>query len=189
MFKKYSCLIILIFTFACSSSQTVSDASNTNNENNEQSTNEESSSQPSTSTTTSYLDQYRSTLSDTYSNRINNIPSEYERIKIEDDSDNETDLFEGYRVQIYSGQNVALADTIASIFRTWSDTTIVGYQADTYTFFKAPYYRVHVGDFHKRDRAIYFSNLLKRRFRDAWVVYDRIDPYKIPSDTTDIYAN
>lgn len=105
-----------------------------------------------------------------------------------DESENETDMFEGYRVQIYSGQNVAMADTIASIFRAWSDTTIVGYQADTYTFFKAPYYRVHVGDFHERNRAIYFSNILKRRFRDAWVVYDRIDPWKIPADTTDIYT-
>ena len=130
----------------------------------------------------------RSSLSDTYSGRINEIPDAYKEIKVVDESENETDMFEGYRVQIYSGQNVAMADTIASIFRAWSDTTIVGYQADTYTFFKAPYYRVHVGDFHERNRAIYFSNILKRRFRDAWVVYDRIDPWKIPADTTDIYT-
>ncbi|GAB5409084.1 MAG: hypothetical protein BalsKO_14490 [Balneolaceae bacterium] len=188
MYKKYTFLVFLVFILACSSSQPVSDAANSNNENAEETINDQSPPQPS-STDESYLDQYRSALSDTYSNRSNDIPQEYIRIKIEDESDEETDLFEGYRVQIYSGQNVALADTIASIFRIWSDKTIVGYQADTYTFFKAPYYRVHVGDFHKRDLAIYFSNLLKRRFRDAWVVYDRIDPYKIPSDTTDIYSN
>lgn len=187
MLKKYTFLIVLIFAFACSSSQQINDPTNSNSENTEEPNTDSNTPAPSLDNE-SYLDQYRSSLSDTYSNRSNDIPEEYLRIKIEDDSEEETDMFEGYRVQIYSGQNVALADTIASIFRIWSDTTIVGYQADTYTFFKAPYYRVHVGDFHKRDRAIYFSNLLKRRFRDAWVVYDRIDPYKIPSDTTDIYS-
>ncbi len=187
MINKYAIFVAIAFILACSSSEPIVNIPSTDeiplepkNEVKDQTSDEPSA---------SYLDPYRSSLSDTYSNRSNNIPDEYIQIKVEDDSDSETDLFEGYRVQIYSGQNVALADTIASIFRIWSDTTIVGYQANTYTFFKAPYYRVHVGDFHKRDLAIYFSNLLKRRFRDAWVVYDRIDPYSIPSDTTDIYSN
>mgnify|MGYP003639050946 CR=1 FL=1 len=185
MLRNYSFLILFLFAFSCSGSQTVTNPMDSaTGENKEQ----EIDTAPSTANSESYLDQYRSSLSDTYSTRVNTIPREYERIKIAEDHEVQTDMFEGYRVQIYSGQNVALADTIASIFRIWSDTTIVGYQANTYTFFKAPYYRVHVGDFHERDRAIYFSNLLKRRFRDAWVVYDRIDPYRIPSDTTDIYT-
>ena len=131
------------------------------------------------------LEALRSLLSDVYTTKTNEIPEEYARIKTQDNSEEDKDLFAGYRVQIYSGKNVDLADTIASIFRTWSDTTIVGYQAETYTFFKAPYYKVHVGDFQDRNRAIYFSNLLKRRFRDSWVVYDRINPWNAPSDTTD----
>lgn len=134
------------------------------------------------------LEQYRSSLSDTYTSRSNNVPAGYSKLKLLDESENEKDLYEGFRVQIYSGQSVALADTVASIFRAWSDTTIIGYQAETYTFFKAPYYRVHVGDFHDRKRAIYFSNLLKRRFKDAWVVYDRVNPYETPSDTSFIYT-
>jgi hypothetical protein len=129
--------------------------------------------------------QYQSSLSDVYSNKTNEIPEAYARLSVEQEE--ETDEFEGYRVQIYSGQEVAMADTLAMRFRAWSDTTITGYQAETYTFFKAPYYRVHVGDFHDRERAIYFSNLLKRRFRDAWVVYDRVNPWNVPSDTTYIY--
>ncbi len=141
------------------------------------------------SSTNSYLDTYRSTLSDTYQNKSNSIPEGYATIKVIEENDDQKNLFEGYRVQIYSGQNVAFADTIASIFRAWSDTTIVGYQAETYTFFKTPYYKVHVGDFHDRNKAIYFSNLLKRRFREAWVVYDRVDPWRVPSDTTMIYTN
>lgn len=129
---------------------------------------------------------FLSSLSDTYLNRRNEIPEGYARIK-EEIEEKETDLFEGYRVQIYSGPDVALADTIAKHFRVWSSANIDGYIAETYTFFKAPHYRVHVGDFHARERAIEFSNLLKRRFRDSWVVYDRVNPYNVPADTTMIY--
>lgn len=185
MLKKYALPVFLILTMACSSSEPTVKPLSPRGDSTGDTRNEDPNTSPSSE---SYLDQYRSSLSDTYSNRSNEIPEEYARIKVEEDNDDEINMFEGYRVQIYSGQNVALADTIASIFRAWSDTTIVGYQAETYTFFIAPYYRVHVGDFHERNRAIYFSNLLKRRFRDAWVVYDRIDPYQIPADTVDIYT-
>ncbi len=125
-----------------------------------------------------------SSLSDTYSSNNNEIPDVYSRIKKEREV--EVDLTKGYRIQVYSGQDVFEADTIASRFRAWSDTTITGYQAETYTFFKTPYYRVHVGDFHTRDRALAFSKLVKRFFRDAWVVYDTVNPYLVPDDTTKI---
>ena len=131
---------------------------------------------------------YLSSLSDTYFNRQNEIPKAFSRIKKEI-QEKEVDLFEGYRVQIFSGLNPALADTAAKRFRAWSAANIQGYQAETYTFFKAPYYRVHVGDFHDRIRAIEFSNLLKRRFRDSWVVYDRVNPYNVPADTVFISLN
>ena len=130
---------------------------------------------------------YLSKLSDTYSSRSNNIPEEFARIKEElNDEDEEKDLFQGFRVQIFSGPDVALADTAAKHFRIWSAQNIDGYQAATYTFFKAPYYRVHVGDFHDRDKAIQFTNLIKRRFRDSWVVFDRVDPWKVPADSVTI---
>ncbi len=131
---------------------------------------------------------YLSSLSDTYFNRQNEIPEAYSRIKIEIEEE-EVDLFEGYRVQIYSGQDVALADTAAKRFRAWSAENIDGYQAETYTFFRSPFYRVHVGDFHDREKAIDFSNLLKRRFRDSWVVFDRVNPYNVPADTVIIGLN
>jgi len=128
---------------------------------------------------------YLSALSDTYFKRQNKIPSAYQRVKVEI-KEEVVDLFEGYRIQIYSGPNVALADTVAKKFRAWSAANIEGYQAQTYTFFKAPFYRVHVGDFHDRNRAIDFSNLMKQRFRDSWVVFDRVNPYNVPSDTAQI---
>lgn len=130
------------------------------------------------------LAAYRSTLSSTYAYRENEIPEAFDRIrkKVEEKQDN----YEGYRVQIYSGQDVQAADTIAADFRVWADTTITGYQPQTYVFFRTPYYRVHVGDFHERDQAIQFSNMVKRFDRDAWVVYDRVEPANVPADSVEI---
>lgn len=128
------------------------------------------------------LEDYRTQLSDAYAYRENKIPDAFNQIRVEQEE--EKDLYEGYRIQIYSGQSVVEADTMAGNFRAWADTTIVGYQPDTYTFFRTPFYRVHVGDFHERDRAIQFSNIVKRYFKDAWVVYDRVNPARVPADTT-----
>lgn len=130
------------------------------------------------------LETLRTSLSDVYSSRNNEVPERFARIKVEKKV--ERDVNEGYRVQIYSGQNVDDADTIAADFKAWSDTTITGYQADTYVFFRTPYYKVHIGDFHDRDRANAFSNIVKREFKDAWVVYDRVEPAKVPADTVNI---
>lgn len=140
---------------------------------------------PKIDTTSAEIDlaKYRSKLSDTYSSQTNEIPSAFKRIKIDD---GDTDLFSGYRVQIYSGTEVASADSTAAQFKKWSEANISGYQAETYVFFKTPYYRVHVGDFHKKNKAIYFSNIVKRKFNDAWVVYDRVNPWNVPADTVEI---
>lgn len=122
-----------------------------------------------------------STLADLYASQQNEIPEVFSRIKTY--AERETDVTKGFRIQIYSGESVTAADTIAAKFRGWVSTYIDGYQADTYTFFKTPYYRVHVGDFHNRDMALKYSRLLKREFKDAWVVYDSVDPFMVPEDT------
>lgn len=130
------------------------------------------------------LQTYRTQLSDSYTYRKNDIPEAFNRVKVE--QENEKDIYEGYRIQIFSGQDVTGADTTAADFRAWADTTIAGYQPETYVFFRTPHYRVHVGDFHERQKAIQFSNIVKRYFKDAWVVHDRVEPEKVPSDTTRI---
>lgn len=127
------------------------------------------------------LEELRTTLSDSYSSKTNDIPAVFTKVRTQEKV--ETDPNEGYRIQIYSGQSVEMADTVAARFKTWADTTITGYAPKTYTFFKTPYYRVHVGDFHDREVAILFSNLVKRAFTDAWVVHDRVDPFSVPADT------
>lgn len=130
------------------------------------------------------VEHLRTKLSDAYSLRTNEIPAAFAKIKTVTEEITNPD--EGFRIQIYSGQQVSQADTIAARFRAWADTTITGYQPETYIFFRTPYYRVHVGDFHNRDKAISFSNLVKRAFRDAWVVHDRVEPANVPSDTIQI---
>jgi|AntRauTorckE6833_2_1112554.scaffolds.fasta_scaffold06081_3 hypothetical protein len=137
-------------------------------------------------TDSDFFTSYRTRLSDSYTYRDNEIPEGFTRIRNEQET--ERNLYEGYRVQIYSGEDVNKADSAAANFRAWADTNINSYQPDAYVFFKAPHYRVHVGDFHNRIKAIQFSNIVKRQFRDAWVVYDRVDPDKVPADTTSIDA-
>ncbi|MEX2364814.1 MAG: SPOR domain-containing protein [Balneolaceae bacterium] len=130
------------------------------------------------------LEDLRTHLADVYTSRENEVPETFTRVKVQQET--ERNIYEGFRVQIYSGQNVDHADSIAADFRVWSDSTITGYQAETYVSFRTPYYKVHVGDFHDRDNAITFSNLLKRNFREAWVVYDNVNPSQVPADTVQI---
>lgn len=174
----YIVVIILAFgVVACSTSdQTVDPESGEDQANTEE----------SIDTDSDFFATHRTHLSDSYAYRDNEIPEGFTRIRNEQEP--ERNLYEGYRIQIYSGENVDKADTAAANFRAWADTAISGYQPDAYVFFKAPYYRVHVGDFHNRIKAIQFSNIVKRQFKGAWVVYDRVDPEKVPADTTSIEA-
>jgi hypothetical protein len=178
MMKYFSFLILLLFVVvSCSTTERAVNETIKNARENFQSEDEELISNLD-------LENYRTQLSDAYTYRENKIPEAFAQIKVQQEA--EKDLYEGYRVQIYSGQSVVEADTIAANFRAWADTTIVGYQPDTYTFFRTPFYRVHAGDFHERERAILFSNIVKRYFKDAWVVYDRVNPDRVPADTTNI---
>lgn len=100
--------------------------------------------------------------------------------------ENEVDEFVGYRVQILSTRDVVHADTTRDGFIAWADTTLAGYQPSAYVFFRQPYYRVRAGDFRDRELAIEFSRILKQYYPDAWVVHDRIEPFRMPADTADI---
>jgi len=117
-----------------------------------------------------------SSLLEAYHNRTNRI-----------EEPDQEEVFEGYRIQIYSGKNVNLADSIASKFRAWSDTSLVGdYYPETYTIFKAPNYRVHIGDFYSRQQILPLLKHVKKVFRDAWIVPDRIKPWNVPPESVQI---
>jgi len=131
------------------------------------------------------LDRYRSALSDQFVTLQHDLPDVFQQ-SYKGDQNVERDPFDGFRIQILSSRNVSIADSTAGDFRVWADTTLAGYMPRAYVFFKQPYYKVHVGDFHDRERAIQFSVLVKRQFPDAWVVHDRINPYLVPADTVEI---
>ncbi|WP_310685435.1 SPOR domain-containing protein [Aliifodinibius sp. S!AR15-10] len=131
------------------------------------------------------LAAYRNSLSDLYSTQNHDMPAFFMESYDSDGSGNR-DPFQGFRIQLISTRNVSMADSVAKSFRIWSDTTITGFTPETYTTFQQPHYRVHVGDFNNRQRAIEFSQLVKRKYPDAWVVHDRINPYLVPADTTQI---
>ena len=128
------------------------------------------------------LAQNRSSLSDLHTSQKHDMPAAF----MKKDSSNETinsNPYDGYRVQIISTRDVQLADSVANQYRAWADTTINGYMARAYTFFRQPFYKVHIGDFQERDQANSFSKLLRRRYPEAWVVHDRINPSNVPADT------
>jgi hypothetical protein len=102
------------------------------------------------------------------------------------DSSNESinhNPFDGYRIQILSTRELTNADSVAASFRVWSDTTITGYNAKAYVSFRQPYFKVHIGDFQQRNQANSFTQLIKQKYPDAWVVHDRINPADVPADT------
>jgi hypothetical protein len=124
----------------------------------------------------------RSRLSDQFTLIEHDLPEHFTREAVQDDY---FDPFQGFRVQILSTRDVAHADTTRDHFMAWADTTLHGYQPDSYVHFRQPYYRVRVGDFHDREQAIEFSRLIKAHYPDAWVVHDRVHPAAVPSDTTE----
>lgn len=132
----------------------------------------------------SVLESSRSDLTDQFTVRQHDIPELFlKEIVVEE---REVDEYAGYRIQILSTRDVSLADSTKLNFQVWADTTFQQYIPEAYIFFRQPQYRVHVGDFRVRDRAIQLSRYLKSRYPDAWVVHDRIDPESVPADTTRI---
>lgn len=128
------------------------------------------------------LNSSRSSLRDVYSTQRHDMPEQFLKKDSVDESIN-SNPFDGYRIQIISTRSMQTADSVAGSFRIWADTTITGYNARVYVSFRQPYYKVHVGDFQRRNRANSFSQLLKKRYPGAWVVHDRIDPDSVPADT------
>lgn len=129
------------------------------------------------------LDETRSRLSDVHNVQTQDIPDSFLQQK-SGDATIKSNPYDGFRVQILSTRNVEQADSVAEEFSEWADTTIAGYSAEHYVLFNQPHYKVHIGDFQQRDQANEFSQLVKEKYRDAWVVHDRIEPEKVPADTT-----
>lgn len=176
--------ILIVFLWSCSTTKTVS---------------EEDDDSPYIEVSDEVVDEFvlenlddferkllatRNQLSDQFSNLEHDLPEVFLHEVVEEEV--EVDEYAGYRVQILSTRDVVEADTTKDDFQAWADSTIEGYEAEAYVFFRPPYYRVHAGDFHNKDTAVEFSKILKLRYPDAWVVHDRIEPDKVPADTIKI---
>lgn len=131
-----------------------------------------------------FLFEHRSFLSDRFNLIEHDIPGSFLAEIVQEER--EIDESVGYRVQILSTRDVALADSTRDEFRVWASQRIHGHDVDAYIYFRQPYYRVRVGDFRDRRRAVEVSQLLKNRYPEAWVVHDRIEPDRVPADTTEI---
>lgn len=83
---------------------------------------------------------------------------------------------QGFRIQLSATSDRALANSMQKSFMLYSDSTDLGQRMYAYVFFKSPNYRVHVGDFYQKDRALQVAERIRRYFPDAWVIYDTIRP-------------
>lgn len=130
------------------------------------------------------LTRTRNRLSDVHFTLQHDVPDAF--LKVDTTENIYFNPFEGYRIQILSSREVHVADSVSTQFRLWADTTLTGYTPKAYVFFKQPYYKVHVGDFQSRDKANILSRIIKKKYPEAWVVHDRIDPGSVPADTVKI---
>lgn len=126
----------------------------------------------------------RSSLSNHFSDDMTQVPDLYQQEIVVDER--QRDPYAGFRVQLLSTRDVAVADSVRDYFVAWADSVIAGYEPDAYVVFRSPNYRVRAGDFQDRDKAVHFSGMLKSRYPDAWVVHERIEPSKVPADNAEI---
>ena len=125
------------------------------------------------------LEAYRSRLSDLQNSVRNEIPPQYlEQEKPEETRDRQ-DRNRGFRIQIISTQDARLADEIREDFEEWIRSVSAPPLPSTYIVFQQPFYRVHVGDFRDRQRALEFTDFVRLRYPEAWVVHSQIHPGRI----------
>lgn len=129
----------------------------------------------------------RSYMSNHFSQVNQEIPEQFLKEVVREKR--EVDEYAGFRVQLVSTREVAVADSTTDEFRVWASNALPDYQIETYIIFRQPYYRVRAGNFINRDNAIEFSRMIKNRYPDAWVVHDRIDPENLTEKTEDSGEN
>ncbi|MCH8494861.1 MAG: hypothetical protein LAT57_04420 [Balneolales bacterium] len=122
------------------------------------------------------IEEYRVRPENIFYSNENNIPEVFE---IDESSMSEAQRNAGFRVQIISTQDVRLVEEMRREFSEWMYQDIPEYEPETYILFRQPFFRLHVGNFRSRTEAIEFSTFVKRKYPDAWVVHDQIDPESI----------
>jgi hypothetical protein len=83
---------------------------------------------------------------------------------------------QGFRVQLLSTQDRNEAEMMLENYKIWLASQRLEYKPKGYIQFRAPFFRVHVGDYYDRNIAFELVKLMKNQFPDAWIVADTIDP-------------
>lgn len=122
------------------------------------------------------LENYRSSFTDQQTVFRNEVPDIYLQTI---ENDRQTQRNRGYRIQIISTQDARLAEEIREDFEDWISSVSAPPHARTYMEFQQPNYRVHVGNFSDRENAMEFTEFVRLRFPDAWVVHSQIDPARV----------
>lgn len=117
------------------------------------------------------IERHRIRLADRYAGLVNDIP---EILRADSTSRAMIVRNSGFRIQITSTKDVREAESLRRQFDEWVLSELESSNAHSYVIFRQPFYRVHVGDFRNRAAAQEFSNRVKERFPDAWVVIDQI---------------
>lgn len=125
------------------------------------------------------LFQTRSKMNEMFATQSHDMPEFY----LQQIEEEEVDIYQGFRIQILSTRDVEQADNTLAEFEQWADSNIADYSPRGYVHFRQPFYRVRVGDFQNQERAVELSRLIKFMYPDAWVIHDRINPYRVPADT------
>lgn len=125
------------------------------------------------------LETYRSRLSDQHSNIRNEIPERYLALEGSMNRKDQRDRNRGFRIQIISTPDARFADEIQEDFEEWIRSVSSPPLPRTYMVFEQPYYRVRIGDFRDRQKALEFTDFVRLRYPEAWVVHSRIHPGRV----------
>ena len=125
------------------------------------------------------LQRFRNSLAEPYLNSQNKIASVFE---LTDEDLEFVDSSSGFRIQLISTDNIDEADKISMDYYDWAVNKNLPFERipESYVLFRQPYYRVRVGDFMNRNRAIEYLNILRPHFQGAWIVIDTIEPDRVP---------
>lgn len=134
---------------------------------------------PSTLLMQEDLQRFRNSLADPYLNAQNKIASVFE---LSDEDLESVDSRIGFRIQLISTDDIDEADKVSLDYYDWAVTQKLPYDRipESYVLFRQPYYRVRVGDFRSRTRAIEYLKILRPNFQGAWIVIDTIEPDRAP---------
>lgn len=125
------------------------------------------------------LEMYRSRLADLKAGLHNEIPETYLDPEKPEEEEEQRFRDRGFRIQIISTQDARFADEIREDFEEWIRSVSTPPLPRTYMVFQQPFYRVHIGDFLSRERAMEFTDFVRLRYPDAWVVHSQVIPSRV----------